>query len=300
MCTKQLIDLNPDGNSFIKVIGVGHTGINTVNHMQQSHIEGVSGKNTGEFSLQQLKPTGALQIENSEYSILSKNDKTKVQKKLKDIEMLFLVTEEGEIQITSVLAGLAKELGILTIAIITTQHDYKKALSKLEMNADSSILISEKKLLSLDQAGLHSDTLETTMTIPLNIVRSMTDPVMQEGLVGFDYADLKTLTERAGYFAIGIGIASGKNRAKKATEKATSYPLFYDIEYKKFHGILVNISGGNIDLSEFDEIGNMISSLVPDKTVIKIAMTHNLSLNDDIQVTLIATGIDKKISESNP
>jgi len=293
MCTKQLIDLNPDGNSLIKVIGVGHTGINAVNHMQQCHIEGVSGKNTGEFSLQQLKPTGALQIENS---ILSKNDKTKVQKKLKDIEMLFLVTEEEEIQIISVLAGLAKELGILTVAIITTQHDYKnntKVLSKLEMNADSIILISEKKLFSLAQVDLHSDTLET-MTIPLNIVRSMTDPLMQQGLIGFDYADLKTLTKRAGYFSVGIGIASGKDRAKKATENATSYPLFYNIEYNTFYGILVAISGGNIGLSEFDEIGSMISSLVPEKTIIKIAMTHNLSFKNDIQVTLIATGIDKK------
>lgn len=278
-------------HAVIKVIGIDNAGISIISYMQKNNIEGVNYiLITDEVCLQEVDIINTVILRNN-----IDEGKLIIKEELRNTNLLFLVVDIGinsKTNIISVISELTTELTLTTVAIIISPHELEnnEQIYTSSLNIDSIIQISEKELLPLSKAGELS---KAKNKILLDIVRSMTTPVTQQSMIGFDFADLKTLICKAGTFAVGIGIALGENRAIKATEQALSFPLFIDVKHDVFYGILVNISSQEISISEFDEIGNLIHLLVPSKTIIKIAVTNDNNLKGEIKVTLIATGITK-------
>jgi len=202
-----------------------------------------------------------------------------IHQQLKKTNLLFLIADSSEDQeLFSFynVAKIAKELGVLTISVVTVAPCFDDVASLTKVS-DSLLLIRNKPVTAINNMQLY-------------IVRSMSDAVTQQSLIGFDFADLKTLTKNNGLCTFGMGTAKGENRASKATQDVLSLLLSKNINVlQQAYGLLVNISGQNIGIEEFDTVGNLVSNLVSDDVVMKIAITHNKSLGDKVNVTIIVT-----------
>jgi len=238
----------------IKVVSIAFKNSNTINHMQNHPIKGVDFECVDSYQLtnQQIEGT----------------------------DLLFLIADTGElksIEISLAIAKRARELNILTVAIIAT-NDRADNITELEQCVDSLIAISNKNAAQVNE-------------LSLNIVRGISGLITQQGLIGFDFSDAKTVLKDTGRGFLGVGSATGINRAKNATEKALS--CLNGIGLRAAGGILVNISATNMDLAEFDEIGNIVDNLASETSIIKIGVTLDESLDTDvIKVTLITTMLD--------
>lgn len=266
---------------IIKVIGIGNTGINAVKHMKNSSIKGV------EFIYTQTDTLALQQLDNA----------------LKGTQLLFLIAdihEDTSAKTAIAIAKLARKLNILTLSVVTAALDsdsqQKKSIAEntmleLEKHIDSNIIIPNSLLL-------YAKTLNTVEQVKaenvafLNTIQAITDLIVYQGMIGFDYADMKTVMSRMGRGIAGVGIATGGNKAKEATIKAISYFLLACIDLQNIRGILVNISAADMGIAEFDEVGNIVHSFTPEETVIKMGTTLDESLDNKIKVTIIATGIN--------
>jgi len=285
-----------EANVVIKVIGIGNAGVNIISYIQKNNIEGINYILIDDkVYLKEVDIINTVILRNN-----IDEGKSIIQEELRGTNLLFLVGDiatNSETNIISIISELTTELALTTVAIIISPHELTSSerIYSPSLNIDSIIQISEKGLLPLSKEGELS---EAKNKILLDIVRGMTTPITQSNIIGFDFADLKTLICKTGTFSVGIGMALGKNRAIKATKKALSFPLFIDIQHDVFYGILVNISSQEMSISEFDEIGNLIHFLVPSKTIIKVAVTYDNNLKGEMKVTLIATGIGRKLTHN--
>ena len=305
-------------DAIIKVIGVGGGGGNAVNHMVDGQIDGVQFicANTDAQALRRLNVETKVQLGVELTKGLGAGTRPEVGKQaaeenrehLKEVivgaDMVFLTAGMGGGTGTgaiSVLAEVAKELGVLTVAVVTKPFDFegkKKAIvaeagiKELEKHVDSLIIIPNQKLLPVLGSNLSLlNAFKAANDVLLDAVQGITELITHPGLINVDFADVKTVMSNMGTAIMGSGTATGDNRAREAAEKAIACPLLEDIDLQGANGILVNISAADMDLTEFDEIGSIMHAFASEDADMKIGTAINPDMGDEIKVTVVATGM---------
>ena len=313
----ELVDMYSE-TAVIKVIGVGGGGSNAVNHMVDSNIEGVEFicANTDAQALRKLnvgtiiqlgveltKGLGAGTNPDIGKSAAIEN-KERIKEVLQGADMVFLTAGMGGGTGTGaipVIAEIAREMGILTIAVVTKpflfegkkkQMVAEKGVMELERYVDSLITIPNQKLLAvLGENVSLMNAFKAANDVLLNAVQGITELIVHPGMINVDFADVRTVMSGMGAAIMGIGSASGEQRARSAAEEAIKCPLLEDINLQGARGILVNVTAADMGMAEFDEIGRIVHDFASEEAIIKIGMAIDPDLGDEIRVTVVATGM---------
>jgi cell division protein FtsZ len=307
----------------LKVVGVGGGGCNAINTMIAFNLEGVEfiAANTDVQALKNSKASVRLQLGESLTKGLGagadphigKNaaleDIDKIRESLEGADMIFIAAGLGGGTGTGaapVIAEAAKALGALTVAIVTKPFNFEgkrrrriaeEGLKELADKVDSLIAIPNQRLISVvERQTSFVESFKMADEVLLHGLKSISDLVTVPGLINLDFADVKTIMSERGMAFMGIGIASGEDRAKEAARKAISSPLLEDISISGARGLLINIAGSStLSLHEVDEAVSLIQQEAhddEDSNIIFGAVIDD-SLGDRIQITVIATGFDR-------
>lgn len=309
-------------NANIKVIGVGGGGSNAVNFMMQQKIDGVIFMNAN-TDKQALDKSGApikLQLgdeitrglgagANPEIGRQSAEaDRDKIRDYLKDTDMLFITAGMGGGTGTGaapVVAQLAKEMGILTVAVVTKPFSFEgrkrmlvaeEGIKNLSHHVDSLIIVPNNKLLSvLGKNVTLLNAFKAANNVLLGAVQGIAELITRPGLINVDFADVRTVMSEMGMAMMGTGIANGENRARAAAEAAIASPLLEDVDLSGAKGILVNITAGlDMSIGEFDEVGNVIQAIASQEgATVVVGTTIDPEMTDELRVTIIVTGLGK-------
>lgn len=307
----------------LKVVGVGGGGCNAINTMIAFNLEGVEfiAANTDVQALKNSKASVRLQLGEALTKGLGagadphigKNaaleDIDKIRENLEGADMIFIAAGLGGGTGTGaapVIAEAAKALGALTVAIVTKPFNFEgkrrrriaeEGLKELADKVDSLIAIPNQRLISVvERQTSFVESFKMADEVLLHGLKSISDLVTVPGLINLDFADVKTIMSERGMAFMGIGIASGEDRAKEAARKAISSPLLEDISISGARGLLINIAGSStLSLHEVDEAVSLIQQEAhddEDSNIIFGAVIDD-SLGDRIQITVIATGFDR-------
>ena len=309
-------------NAVIRVIGIGGGGGNAVNHMVDSSIDGVQFicANTDAQALRRLGVDTVVQIGVELTKGLGAGTRPEIGKqaaeenkdRLKEVidgaDMVFLTAGMGGGTGTgaiSVIAQIAKELGVLTVAVVTKPFEFEgkkkiavaeAGIKELEQYVDSLIIIPNQKLLPVLGNNLSlMNAFKAANDVLLDAVQGITELITHPGLINVDFADVETVMSNMGAAIMGSGTASGENRAREAAEKAIACPLLEDISLQGAKGILVNITAADMDLTEFNEVGNIMHAFASDDADMKIGTAINPDMGDEIKVTVVATGMGDSV-----
>jgi cell division protein FtsZ len=326
MMKYELVDSCSE-NAVIKVIGIGGGGGNAVNHMVDKHIEGVQFicANTDAQALRRLSVDTIVQLGVELTKGLgagtrpevgkqaAEENKDRIREVIEGADMVFLTAGMGGGTGTgaiAVIAQIAKELGVLTVAVVTKPFDFegKKKIAvaeagirELEKYVDSLIVIPNQKLLPVLGNNLSlMNAFKAANDVLLDAVQGITELITHPGLINVDFADVVTVMSNMGAAIMGTGTASGENRARVAAEKAISCPLLEDISLQGAKGILVNITAADMDLTEFNEVGNIMHAFASEFADMKIGTAINPDLGDEIKVTVVATGMGQPSQAAIP
>ncbi len=311
-----------ENESFAKimVIGVGGAGGNAINNMIDSKLQGVKFivANTDSQALEVSKATAKLQIGEQLTQGLGaganpqigreaalENAET-IKNALSGSHMVFITAGFGGGTGTGaapVIAELCKEIDILTVAVVTKPFSFegkKRAkqaedgINMLKKTADTVITIPNDRLRGLASKNARMiDMFKKADEVLLHSVKGITDLIMMPGLINLDFADVKTIMSKAGMAIMGIGIASGENRALEAAERAISHPLLEDIAISGAKGVLMNITcNSDLTMEEMTEASDRIYNEVGEDADIIWGTAVDDSLGNEMRVTVIATGID--------
>ncbi|QCI23229.1 cell division protein FtsZ [Buchnera aphidicola] len=308
-----------NNDAIIKVVGVGGGGGNAVEHMVREHIEGVEffAINTDTQALRKIEVGKTIQIGSHITKGLgagadpkigrnaAEEDRDNLKSILEGSDMVFIASGMGGGTGTGaapVIAEITKELGILTVAVVTKPFNFEgkkrttyaeQGIIELSKFVDSLIIIPNDKLLTVLNKGISLlDAFSSANDILKGAVQGIAELITKPGLINVDFADIRTVMSEMGYAMMGTGISSGENRAKEAAEIAISSPLLEDINLSGAQGILINIASGlNMKLDEFETVGNIIRSFSSDNTTVVIGTSLDTEMNDTIRVTVVATGI---------
>lgn len=313
----ELVDTYSE-TAVIKVIGVGGGGGNAVNHMVNSNIEGVEFicANTDAQALRKLNVDTIIQLgveltkglgagTNPEIGRqAAEENKERIKEVLQGSDMVFLTAGMGGGTGTGaipVIASIAKEMGILTVAVVTKpflfegkkkQNVAERGITELEKFVDSLIIIPNQKLLPVLGNNVSLvDAFKAANDVLLDAVQGITQLIVHPGMINVDFADVRTVMSGMGAAIMGTGSASGENRAREAAEKAIACPLLEDINLQGARGILVNITASNMGIAEFNEVGNIVHEFASEDAIIKIGTAIDPDLDDEIKVTVVATGM---------
>lgn len=312
-----------DGTSkraVIRVIGVGGGGCNTVNQMAAANIQGVEfiSANTDRDHLEKCVPTLQLQLgaevtrglgAGSNPQIgreAAEEDRDRIREMLEGTDLLFITAGMGGGTGTGaapVIAEIARELGILTVAVVTKPfpHEGKKRMAiasegirELQQHVDSLILIPNEKLrLVLGGAVTLLSGFKAANDVLQNAVQGISDLITRPGMMNVDFADVKTVMTNRGMAMMGLGAATGDDRAKKAVEAALSSPLLDDLELTGARGILVNItSDDSLTLDELELINERINEIASPDVDMKCGTSFDPTLGGELRVTVVATGLE--------
>lgn len=324
----ELMDNSHNGvqPAVIKVIGVGGGGGNAVQYMLDRELAGVEliCANTDLQALNMSLVKNKIQLgkevtrglgagANPEIGRKSADeDRDVIRNLLEGTDMLFIAAGMGGGTGTGaapVIAEIAKQAGILTVAVVTKPFTFegnnraKSALAGIEELAqyvDSLITIPNDRLLAVMGKGAKiTQAFDTANAVLYGAVQGISDIIVRPGLIGVDFADVKTVMSERGIAMMGAGSASGENRAQEAAEKAISSPLLESIDLSGAKGVLVNVTASeDLTLAEFEEVGNIIRGIIEDDSVVIIGTSIDPEVEDELSVTIIATGIHNN-SESN-
>lgn len=315
--------IKPDIARFakIKVIGIGGGGCNAINSMiSVNQIAGVDfmGVNTDAQALLTCLAPTKIQIGDELTRGLGAGGKPEIGQKaaeeskekisdfLRDTDMVFLTCGEGGgtgTGATPIVAEIAKELGALTVAVVTKPFGFEGArrmiaaeegISNLKDKVDTLIVIPNQRLLEvIDKKMTLIDAFRVTDSVLGQGVQGISDLITMPGLINVDFADVRSIMTNAGSSLMGIGTGVGENRAATAARTAIASPLL-DISIEGAKGVLFNITGGkDLTMAEVDEAAKQISSAVdPDANII-FGATIDESLVDQIKITVVATGFDE-------
>lgn len=315
-----------ESGAKIKVIGVGGAGGNAVNNMIDSNLHGVQfiAANTDAQALEISKAATKIQLGNEateglgaganpqlgrEAALENHEDLARV---LNDSHMVFITAGFGGGTGTGaapVVAEICKELGALTVAVVTRPFSFEgrkrnemadAGIEELKKVADTVITIPNDRLRGLASRNARLiDMFKKADEILLHSVKGITDLITMPGLVNLDFADIKTTMSKAGMAIMGIGMASGENRAIEAANKAISHQLLEDISISGARGVLVNItSSSDLTMEEMVEASEKIHEEVGNDAEIIWGAVIDDEVGDEMRVTVIATGIgDKSIPE---
>jgi len=323
----ELMDVDSQ-SAVIKVIGVGGGGGNAVNHMLRSNIEGVEFicANTDAQALNSTEVRVALQLGSNVTRGLgaganpergydaAMEDRDRIAEALDGADMVFITAGMGGGTGTGaapVVAEMAKELGILTVAVVTKPFAFEGAkrmkiaeagIKALTEHVDSLITIPNEKLVSVLGKGVTlMDAFKAANDVLLNAVQGIAELITKPGLINVDFADVRTVMSEMGVAMMGTGRASGEDRAREAAELAIRSPLLEDINLSGARGLLVNITAGmDMSLGEFDEVGSTIREFARDNATVVVGTVLDPDMVDEIRVTVVATGLGTEETVTEP
>ncbi|WP_256646252.1 cell division protein FtsZ [Thermomonas paludicola] len=308
-------------NAVIKVIGVGGGGGNAVAHMVNSSVEGVEFI-TANTDSQAIKNCGASQQltlggnvtkglgagANPEVGRQAAlEDREQIINALQGADMVFITAGMGGGTGTGaapVVAQLAKEMGILTVAVVTKPFPFEgrrrmqvaqKGIEELAQHVDSLITIPNEKLISvLGRNATMIQAFRAANDVLLGAVQGIADLIVSPGLINVDFADVRTVMSEMGLAMMGTGSARGDDRAQAAAEAAIRNPLLDDVNLHGANGVLVNItSGSDLTMAEFDEIGRVVGEFASEDATVVIGCSLNPDMQDEVRVTVVATGLSQ-------
>ena len=317
--------------AIIKVMGVGGCGGNAVDYMIEKNVMGVEFicTNTDLQSLKKSQASTIVQIgeiltqglgagarpDKGKQAAL--DDKDKISEALEGADMLFIAAGMGGgtgTGATPVIAQIAKELGILTVAVVTKPFNFEgrrvqianDGIDEVVNHVDSLITIPNEKLMGVlgpdvtfvDAFGAANDVLYSAVS---GIVEIINNP----GLINVDFADVKTVMSEMGMAMIGSGIAEGSDRAAIATKQVVACPLLEDVNLNNAKGMLVNISASSdFKMKEYFEVMNIIKQYAAENAHVIVGNVIDDSMGNNIRVTMVATGLaylkeEEKLSLAN-
>ena len=316
--TFELIDTYTQ-NAVIKVIGVGGGGGNALEHMVVNEIEGVDFicANTDAQALRKSSATTQLQLGTDITKGLGAGanpdigrqaaleDRERITEVISGADMIFITAGMGGGTGTGaapVVAQVAKEMGILTVAVVTKPFPFEGAkrlkiasqgLDELSQHVDSLITIPNEKLLAVlgkDMSLL--DAFKAANDVLLGAVQGIAELITREGMINVDFADVRTVMSEMGMAMMGTGKASGSNRAVEAAQHAVSSPLLEDVDLAGARGVLVNITAGlDMTIGEFEAVGNTVKDFASDDATVVVGTVIDPEMTDELRVTVVATGL---------
>jgi cell division protein FtsZ len=320
--------VDKEKSAKIKVIGVGGAGGNAINNMIASNLQGVKfiAANSDAQALEISKAPIRIQLGQAITEGLGAGanpqvgrdaaleNEEEIRQALADSHMVFITAGFGGgtgSGAAPVIAEISKDLGALTVAVVTRPFSFEgkkrakiaeEGIELLKKVVDTAITIPNDRLRGL--ASKKATLMEMFIRadeILLHSVKGITDLIMMPGVVNLDFADVRTTMSKAGMALMGIGIASGENRAVEAAEKAISHPLLEDIPIKGAKGVLMNITAtSDMEFEEVAEASEFIHQEVGDDAEIFWGTSVDESLGAEMRVTVIATGIGKKAEQEQP
>lgn len=314
-------DLLNQQNAVIKVFGVGGGGGNALDYMVSEHIDGVDFicANTDEQALRKSKAPIKMQLgtditrglgagANPEIGRKSAEaDKDKIREFLQGTDMIFITAGMGGGTGTGaapVVAQTAKEMGILTVAVVTKPFAFEgrkramiadEGIKNLSQHVDSLITIPNNKLLSvLGKNVTLLNAFKAANNVLLGAVAGIAELITRPGLINVDFADVRTVMSEMGMAMMGTGIATGENRARAAAEAAIASPLLEDVDLSGAKGILVNITAGlDMSIGEFEEVGDAIKAFASEDATVVVGTVIDPEMSDELRVTVVVTGLGK-------
>jgi cell division protein FtsZ len=316
-------------NATIKVMGVGGGGGNAVQHMVESGIEGVEFMcvNTDVQALKHMAAKTTIQIGSSITKGLgagadpgvgrqaAMEDRERLQEAIADTDMLFITAGMGGGTGTGaapIIAQIAKEMGILTVAVVTKPFGFERAkrmllaeqgIQELANSVDSLITIPNEKLLPvLGKQTTVLEVFEKANDVLRGAVQGIAELITCPGLINVDFADVRTVMSEMGMAMMGSGTATGENRAREAAEAAISSPLLEDVNIAGAQGILVNVTAGlDLAIGELDDVGSTITEMASDDATVVVGTVIDSEMaSGELRVTLVATGIGKSQAGLKP
>jgi cell division protein FtsZ len=312
----ELIEGQQD-NAVIKVVGVGGGGGNAVEHME--NIDGV---------VRICANTDAQALKNSNAEILiqlgeeltkglgaganpqvgreaAEEDRERIKEVLQGADMVFITAGMGGGTGTGaapVFAEVAKELGILTVAVVTKPFSFEgkqraiaadEGIRRLAEHVDSLITIPNNKLLSVLGKNITLlNAFKAANNVLLGAVKGISDLITRPGLINVDFADVRTVMSEMGMAMMGTGTAKGEERARQAAEAAIASPLLEDINFSGARGILVNITAGiDMSIGEFEEVGDVVKEFISDDATVVVGTVIDPEMTEEMRVTVIVTGL---------
>ncbi|CAM3551840.1 cell division protein FtsZ [Halomonas lysinitropha] len=316
----ELVDSAPSSSAVIKVIGVGGGGGNAVNHMVESNIEGVEFicANTDAQALKRVAAKTVLQLGSEITKGLgaganpdvgrqaAMEDRERIAELLGGADMVFITAGMGGGTGTGgapVVAQVAKELGILTVAVVTRPFPFEgpkrmraaeEGMKELSEHVDSLITIPNEKLLSvLGKSATLLTAFSAANDVLLGAVQGIAELITSPGIINVDFADVRTVMSEMGMAMMGTGGATGENRAREAAEKAIRSPLLEDIDLHGARGILVNITAGpDLSIGEFNDVGATVQEFASQDATIVVGTSIDMDMTDELRVTVVAAGLE--------
>lgn len=306
-------------NAVIKVMGVGGGGGNAVQHMLAQSIEGVDFicANTDAQALKNTKARTVLQLGSNITKGLgaganpevgrhaAMEDRDRITEIIEGADMLFITAGMGGGTGTGaapVVAQVAKELGILTVAVVTKPFPFEggkrmqiagAGIKELSQYVDSLITIPNEKLLSvLGKNVTLLDAFKAANDVLLGAVQGIAELITRPGLINVDFADVRTVMSEMGMAMMGSGRASGEERARDAAEAAIASPLLEDVNLAGARGILVNLTAGpDMAIGEFEEVGNTVKEFASENATVVVGTVIDPEMSGELRVTVVATGL---------
>ncbi|MBW2608992.1 MAG: cell division protein FtsZ [Deltaproteobacteria bacterium] len=317
----EFIDQRERYEAMIKVIGIGGGGGNAINNMIAAKLRGVEfiAANTDSQDLERSACSRKLQLGvNITKGLGSGSDpeigRLSAEENINDIrdsasgsDMVFITAGMGGGTGTGaspVVARECKDSGALTVAIVTKPFQFEgikrmnralDGINKLKKEVDTLIIIPNERLKAIgDKNTTFKELIVKADDVLLNAVKGISDLIMSSGFINLDFADIKRVMQEMGTAIMGTGRAAGDNRAAEAAQQAINSPLLEDISISGAKGLLMNITGPpDITMEEIDEAANYIKGEVAEDAEIFWGVVFDDNMTDEVQITVIATGIDK-------
>ena len=315
-------------SAVIKVVGVGGGGGNAVQHMVANDIEGVDFicANTDAQALRNVSSRSIIQLGNGLTKGLGAGanpevgrqaaleDRERIAEALKGADMVFITAGMGGGTGTGgapVVAEVAKEMGILTVAVVTRPFPFEgkkrmlvadQGLKQLAEHVDSLITIPNEKLLAvLGKNTSLLDAFKEANNVLQGAVQGIADLITRPGMINVDFADVRTVMSEMGQAMMGTGIARGENRAREAAERAIRSPLLEDVNLQGARGILVNVTAGfDLSLGEFSEVGDLVAEFASETATVVVGTVIDPEMTDELRVTVVATGLGSAHAAQEP
>lgn len=314
----ELMESQQD-NAVIKVVGVGGGGGNALEHMLAENIDGVEFicANTDAQALKNSNAKVLIQLGDELTKGLgaganpqvgreaAEEDREHIKDILRGADMVFITAGMGGGTGTGaapVFAQIAKELGILTVAVVTKPFSFEgkqralaadEGIRRLAEHVDSLITIPNNKLLSVLGKNISLlNAFKAANNVLLGAVKGISDLITRPGLINVDFADVRTVMSEMGMAMMGTGTASGEQRARQAAESAIASPLLEDVNFSGARGILVNITAGpDMSIGEFEEVGDVVKEFISDDATVVVGTVIDPTMTDELRVTVIVTGL---------
>ena len=324
----EIMDAQIQG-ALIKVIGVGGCGGNAINHMIEQEVQGVQfvAINTDAQALRGNKAVTQLQIGKTLTKGLGAGakpevghaaaleDRERIAEILVGVDMVFITAGMGGGTGTGaapVVAQVAKELGILVVAVVTKpfEHERKRmqlaqaGIEALTEFVDSLIIVPNEKLMTvLGEDTTLIDAYRASNGVLQGAVAGIAEVINVDGMINVDFADVKTLMSENGMAMMGSATATGTDRAQKAAKSAMASPLLEVVDLSGARGVLVNITASaNFTMREYKDVMNSVRSVAADDATVIVGQVFDEAMGDALRVTIVATGLGKptRVNQQKP